>query len=314
MMYENNGISREPSEIHTQRTALHDYIKTAKKSQAQIAKETGLSQTVISQFLNGTYTGDNAKAAKTIDQYLDMEKQRSSIGGAARFYAELPNTLNVISTANYAHKYCDITLISGESGAGKTTALKRYADNNAGVIFVTANASATRVTSVLSAIASELGVNTAYNGDALMKAIVERLAGTKRLIIVDEADHLTLAALQAVRNLNDCAGVGIVLAGNDKIHRQMLTSSKGYEFDQIRKRIMVRKQITNDYTPDDIKAIFPVNDDCAEFLLKIAKRECLRTAQKFYGVARDFAIANGKPLTLKTLKEVAQDIMGGFCA
>ena len=42
---------------------------------------------------------------------------------------------------------------------------------------------------------------------ALMNTLVAQLAGTNRLIIIDEADHLSLDALQAVRNLNDLAGV-----------------------------------------------------------------------------------------------------------
>lgn len=44
------------------------------KTRAQIAKETNLSTATVSQFLNGTYTGDNEKIAAALLKYID-EKQ-----------------------------------------------------------------------------------------------------------------------------------------------------------------------------------------------------------------------------------------------
>lgn len=76
-------------------------------------------------------------------------------------------------------------------------------------------------------ISEEIGKTvTGRSSTALMKALVPYFSNTHRLIIIDEADHLTLNALQAIRNLNDEAGVGIALAGNEKLYMQMLTGSK----------------------------------------------------------------------------------------
>ena len=111
--------------------------------------------------------------------------------------------------------------MSGDAGAGKTTALRYYAETNTGVIFITANACTTSATAVLSLICQQVGRQVPGRKAALMNTLVEQLVGTNRLIIIDEADHLSLDALQAVRNLNDLAGVGIVLSGNDKIYRQI---------------------------------------------------------------------------------------------
>ena len=41
------------------RAALVDFMERSGKSQRQISRETGLSQSVISQFLNDCYEGDN---------------------------------------------------------------------------------------------------------------------------------------------------------------------------------------------------------------------------------------------------------------
>ena len=58
------------------RAALVDFMERSGKSQRQISRETGLSQSVISQFLNGCYAGDNEEVAKSINQYLTIGKER----------------------------------------------------------------------------------------------------------------------------------------------------------------------------------------------------------------------------------------------
>ena len=202
------------------RTALADFIKQSGKSQRQISKETGLSTSVISQFLNGSYAGDNAEVARTISQYLTISKQRLNTVSATQFYPELRNAKDVLFTCLYAHRHNEMALVTGDAGAGKTTTLRHYADTNTGVIFVTANACTTSATAVLGLICKELEQRVPGRKAILMEILVEQLKGSNRLIIIDEADHLSLDALQAVRNINDLAGVGIVLSGNDKIYRQ----------------------------------------------------------------------------------------------
>ena len=89
---------------------------------------------------------------------------------------------------------------------------------------------------------------------------------------------MSLQALQAIRDLNDQAHVGIILSGNDKIYKQMLTGQKGREFDQIRTRIIVRKRVENNYTVEEMQHIFPgVPESCLAFLIQMANLESLRT-------------------------------------
>ncbi len=296
-----------------ERQALNEFMKKAKKSQKQVSKEMGLSTAVISQFLNNSYTGDNQVVAKAINQYLAVGKQRLNSVLTAQFYKELYNTKEALFAVNYAHKRCDIVLVSGDSGAGKTTALKYYAENNVGVIFVTANSCTSSASAILSLICAKLKLQISNKRNELMKTLTTFLTGSKRLIIIDEADHLTLNALQAVRNLNDDAGVGIVLSGNDKIYRQMLTSKKGYEFDQIRNRIIVRKRVINEYTVEEIKSIFVgLDDECTAYLLAIANNESLRTARKLFEIALEYANLKQQSLSFNVLKETQVEMMGEY--
>ena len=96
------------------------------KTQVQIAKETGISGAVISQFINGTYEGDNDKIAYDLEKYLVIATERLENSDRTVFYTELRNTQTSLFAVKYAHKNCEMVLLSGDAGAGKTTALKYY--------------------------------------------------------------------------------------------------------------------------------------------------------------------------------------------
>lgn len=280
------------------RVALTEFMQQTDYTQKQIADECGFSAPLISQFMNRTYNGDNKKVADTLNKYLIIAKDRLNCCKANVFYPELENTKRVTFAVHYAHTNCEMVLIRGDSGAGKTMALKMYVEQNAGVIFVTANASTKSATSILSKIAVAAGRHPNGNKKFLMETLVSYLKDTKRLIIIDEADHLILNALQAVRNLNDEANVGIVLSGNNKLYNQMVSGVRGYEFDQIRTRILLKPKVLNDYTLDEIAHIFPECDEkVITILRKEATAESLREAIKLYNFCLTFANSHGMKLT-----------------
>lgn len=297
--------------IQQARETLQAFIDETKKSRRQIAKEIGLSAAAITQFLNGNYIGDNEEIASSVNSYLSVSKQRLNSVQACNFYEGLYNTQEVLYAANYAHRMNDITLVCGDAGAGKTTALKHYAENNAGVIFITANSCTTSASAVLNLICRALGRQISGRRDTIMESLIQILEGTNRLIIVDEADHLSLGALQAVRNINDRAHVGVVLSGNEKIYDQMRYGRRSSQFQQLRTRIIVRKWVHNDYSVEEINALFPNTDSvCCAQLLKLATTESLRTARKLYDIALENATSKGQPLNAKLLKATQDQLLG----
>lgn len=297
------------ADITVVRAELAEFMQKTDCTQKQIADESGLSATLISQFMSCTYNGDNKKVADTLNKYLIVAKERLKHYNSDVFYPELENTRTVTFAAHYAHTNCEMVLIRGDSGAGKTTALKLYVEQNAGVIFVTANASTKSATAILSKISSAAGRHPNGNKKFLMETLVSFLKDTKRLIIIDEADHLTLNALQAVRNLNDEANVGIVLSGNNKLYNQMVSGVRGYEFDQIRTRIFLKPRVLNDYTLDEVSHIFPECDEKVLAILhKTATEESLREAKKLYNFCIDYTASQGIKLTEKTMLKLMRTI------
>lgn len=291
--------------------SLLAFMAASGKSQRQIAREIGISSAQVNLFLSGKYEGDSDSTADKILQYLAVAKKRLNTDKTVVFYPELLNTKEALFTCSYAHRNNEIALLCGDAGAGKTEALTYYRDNNPGVILVTANACIQSATAILQLICAELGKQAPYRRNAIMNLLVAQLAGTNRLIIVDEADHLSLQAIQALRSLNDQAHVGVVLSGNNKIYLQMYSPRRGYEFDQIRTRIIARKKVVNDYTAEEIHGVFPgLGDAETGYLLKLANRESLRTAIKIYRIASDAARSAKIPLNVALLKRTQLEFLG----
>lgn len=295
------------------RTEVQTYMGESGKSQKQIAREIAVSPAALSQFLDGIYTGDNAGIADKLQGWLALEAKRNTKKEHSQMSLDVENTKTVLFVCEYAHTKNDITLIFGDAGAGKTTALEYYRDKNAGVIMITANACTSSATAILKMLCNETGRNISGRKDTIMNELVKYFKGTNRLIIIDEADHLTLSALQAVRNLNDMAKVGIVLSGNNKIFLQMIGGAKSSEFQQLRTRITVRRKLSNKYKKKELQHIFPtLPDDCIAFVSLLAEKESLRTAKKIVELAYDYAGSLNQDISLEALELVKNDVLQGI--
>lgn len=269
---------------------LKDFMKLSGKSQQQIAKETTLSTSVISQFLKGTYKGNNDEIAATIQKYLTMARLRMVETDHTCFYKDMHNTQKVLFACYHAHRYGDMALVYGDAGAGKTRALNHYAEEHPGVVMVTANSCTSSAFSVLQLIGRKTGKTLAGKKEILMASLVDYFKNTGRLIIIDESDHLTMAALQAVRNLNDQAGIGIILAGNSRIYTQMLQGAKCSDLEQLRTRIVLRRRVTNEYTLEEFGEMFPkIPENCYPYLIQLAADESLRSVNKLLELAYSFS-------------------------
>ncbi|MDL2327580.1 AAA family ATPase [Ruminococcaceae bacterium OttesenSCG-928-A11] len=289
--------------LQAAREQLQAFIIKSGKSQKQVAKEIGISSAVISQFLSGIYAGNNEDVADKVLRYLEVGESRLMRIEVPTFCAELRNAKQVLFAATYAHQNNEISLVYGDAGAGKTTALKHYAENNPGVIFITANACSRSPRAILHLVTEAVGKIPAGNQFIMMRNLVEALSGSNRLLIIDEADHLTPNALQAIRNLNDEAGIGIVLSGNDRIKHQMYGRGS-LQFDQLRTRLSCKKKVTNKYLLDEIRQLFPNADaDCLKHLHHVACKESLRTAIKRYTFAAQCAAMKGQALDMNFLRQ-----------
>lgn len=287
---------------------INDYMKQSGKKQKQVAKESGLSPAVVSQFLSGTYSGNNQSVADTLEKYLELVESKRFNLQHVFFNPELANTTGVLFACTYARKYNDIALVCGDAGAGKTTALNYYRDNNIGVVMVTANSCISSASAILKLIARECARNLTGRKETLISGLIDYFKDSEKLLIIDEADSLCFSALQAIRALNDQAGIGIVLSGNDKIYNQMIIGNRSSEFKQLKTRVGTVKKVVNVYTLPEFRKIFPeLDEECLRYLLLLAKNESLRTSIKLLNLAYDFG-----PVSIDTLQMVRHQLTEGL--
>jgi DNA transposition AAA+ family ATPase len=203
-------------------------------SQARAAREMGVSSGVVSAYKSKSYTGNVAAVEEKIVAWLDREERRTTS-------VEIPFVLtaaaeNFYRVVEMAHDYKNIALITGEAGAGKTTACRRYALDNPGAAIVVYACAEMNRQELLSAIAGELGLERKGNKAALIERIVEELQGRDMVVIVDQADYLKDATLELLRCvIVDMAESGLALVGLPRLNGRLRSLKNDH--DQLLSRV-----------------------------------------------------------------------------
>lgn len=214
-----------------------------------IAKEIGVNGGTLSSFASTwpkrTFGGNAQKIAGQISKWKADEEERKR---SARL---LPNAPDFILTPTsqavdlslrYAQFTPAITTLVGVPGIGKTKTAERYRADHANVILVTMEPMTRGAGMMLGEVAFEMGLEEKCQAK-LPRTIGRQLKGTGTLIIVDEAQHLDVLALDQLRSLYDKFGVAIALLGNEKL-ATTIDGKRDNSTAQIRSRMGMRRTRT----------------------------------------------------------------------
>lgn len=291
------------------RKLIRQYLDKAGRNQAVVAKQIGISPATFSLFLNDRYTGNNEEVAEAIIQFLTIETKKDSLSKKPEIFTDLRNTKEILNKVYVAQVTGDILLIYGDAGCGKTTALKYYRKNNRNVVYIEADVTNNSYRSMLTTIAEETGVNKYGSAAAIMKRLVEFFDGSNALLIIDEAQHLAPKAFDAIRALNDKAGIGIVYAGNPSIKKRMYGNHQE-DYDQVYSRVGYHCPLYNRYSLNDIQMIFKeqqIDTECIKYLHKVAQRKGgMRIMVKQYCLAANLALSLEEPFNIVHLQEASE--------
>jgi DNA transposition AAA+ family ATPase len=227
-------------------------------SQSQIAREIGVSAGAVSQVIKGTYRGDYQGLIRRLRQWLDArESRRETIGRMpeAPAYVDTPSARRITSALSYAQMAGDITVIYGGAGTGKTHTALTYQSQHPSVHVVTMSPATSSVATALEEISETLGITQAGAGAARQqRAIIRRLARSQGLLIIDEAQHLGIQALDAMRSVHDATGIGMALIGNEQVYSRMTGGSRAAYLDRLFSRVGKRVRLTR-ASAEDIDAL-----------------------------------------------------------
>ena len=117
-------------------------------------------------------------------------------------------------------------LLWGQPGEGKSTTIA-YAVNMLDGVFLRANACWT-VTSMLSALMTELGLMPTSRKAPMVMKVVQKLMEQPRPVFVDESDYLFRQAdmVDVLRDIYDLTGAPVILIGMEEMARKIQARGK----------------------------------------------------------------------------------------
>lgn len=218
-------------------------------------------------------------------------------------------TLDEISMAvTFAKAAGDISLIYGEAGLGKTVSLKEYQKGHPDVIYIELKDCEKSLKGVCEKILYHIGKECHGTDRILVEAITDYLAAMPKLIIIDEAQHLSIRALENLRAINDVTESGIVLCGNPTVYDRMHGRGQAH-FAQLYSRIGIRRHIIEP-SLEDITSIFNPYSLDKESLLYLHQlallRGGIRNCVKVLNIALQFQEDKKEPLNIEHLQSAYQ--------
>ena len=285
---------------------LLNYIEERKISQAEAAKRVGISGAAISQYLKGHYPSP-ATIDEKVALLLGKEQQREQmiVDGDMPF-AMTGIAQKVMAALEYARLKRNITVIYGDAGVGKTRSTDEWMRGKSDVIKLTVSPALGNPKSFFKYLARELRVMKNGHIDDLYLELCDRLRGSDKMIIIDEAQHLKQQTLENIRGIQETARIAIVLIGNETVYTKMLGRHSA-EFAQLFSRIGWRKHVlTDQFTEDDVVAVFGghLKQDAVNLLLDIC-----RSKYGLRGAAHVFANAtNNEDTSVKGIRAIAREM------
>jgi DNA transposition AAA+ family ATPase len=141
---------------------------------------------------------------------------------------------------------------------------------------------------------------------AMHHAICGRLRHTNGLLIIDEAQHLTVNALDQVRSIYDDVKIGIALVGNEHVYGRMTGGTRAAYLDRLFSRIGMRVQLKRASEGDVetfVKAWGVTDRACMQEMRAIASKPgALRVLGKVLGMAAAFAKGAGRDICCEDVR------------
>ncbi|WP_163499821.1 AAA family ATPase [Helicobacter suis] len=269
---------------------LEAFIREYQLSQAQVARSIGRSPALLNKYIKGTYEARDVQALeKSIKDFMRSYKE------SATERKQLKNLeIKALSNLNNAHFVIDQAVVCKEScllyglaGSGKSESLKAYANKTPQAILFESVPGLSN-TDFLNGLSVLIGAVSASSVPKLILNISKRLAERESVILIDEAEHLKTASLEALRRIVDFTKVPMILTGTP----QLLTNLKGKkgELLQLYSRISLKYEF---HTPSahDFTLLF---GDYAELISSFTHN--LRRACKIWKMSNRFAQIDGRSL------------------
>ncbi len=264
----------------------------------EVARQSGVGYSTLSAWMNDSYTGDNERVARDVQRWLDSlsaQARARALDRVAPGFVHTPSSEAFIAALEHAQYTADLVVVCGEAGVGKTMACEEYERTHPNVWLLTAEPSFASTRAMLGELCEVIGV-TEPVATRRSRSIISRVRGSSGLLVVDEAQHLTVLAIEQLRAIHDKAHIGFALVGNPGVYAQLLGDARGNLTAQLSSRVGLRLQRKGPRA-EDIDAILDawgIQGDGRKLLRAVAhKPGALRGMVKTLRLARAIAVHCG---------------------
>lgn len=213
-------------------SALRDALRAMRDaagsewSNAKFARRLGCNIAIVSQYLNdegNKYPGDTTTLERKIDDFLRNEGRRRASG--------IETTKTEVSEAiqaalEYIRRTNGVGEILAAPGEGKTRALELYLANNPTSVLFHVRSWSRDIQSVEAAVFESVGRSGYDNRTKRAIFVAQKLRGSNRLLIVDDAHKLTRPALQWLFDMHDETLCPVAFVGTPELEDTLNADSQ----------------------------------------------------------------------------------------
>jgi len=286
-------------------TELQQVMQKRECTQAAVARAIGYSGSALNQWLAGKYKGDVATLEHAVRGFIERDSEKARNRRIRLKFTMTSTARRVFDAARMCHLDGEIGVVCGEAGAGKTISVKEYASRNSDVILVEADLGYTAL-DLFRELHKKCGFDGGCNLNKMKDDIIERLRDSGRLIIIDEAEHLPVRALDLLRRVNDKAEVGILFCGLARFMETLRVRQTDFAY--LYTRIGFRITLDS-LQAQDIETIVNEAIPGRDGLWRTFQEECYgngRILGKLITRSLRLAELNGVPVTPEMAREAAK--------
>lgn len=238
-----NHVDEIPVDVEEMRDWANGWRNQNNLSWSKFGEAVDIPGGTLQPFCKGNYAGDNDRIARAIYKFRqgvqNRENKMDGIPVDPGYFAtptsELIQELLAVAATG------EMTLGSFGPGCGKTITARDFMGRVSPVWMITMDEVTKSTNSMIRLVEASIGLKSIRNWPSrISQEIITFLRKRRATLIIDEANHLTLAALEQLRAWHDATGVGICLLGNEELIARIEVGRERDAFARLNSRISQR--------------------------------------------------------------------------
>jgi hypothetical protein len=280
------SLSSEP--LYTNVKALAEYLKKNRSkgiTQQEVARRLEFSPAVISQYLRYKYDkGDLKRLNEIVGNFLAAEAAYAAHTPVVEGLAETSQVQDVFGAIHYVERHKLFGLVVGEAGLGKSIAFKEYAKTHRhNTLLLTLDPLKSSKSAFIKFFWSQIPGNThkRISASVMMNELVAYLRNKHKTVLIDEAQFLSMDALEMARSIQDQTGIGFVLGGTFNLDREFGLNGHDIVNEQLHSRVLIYCRLKSRISKQDLSKVIALYGVDDPRVVAWFYKRCNRTGRRY---------------------------------